>query len=139
MKIFNIFAVVAGTMAAYSQAITIRAIQGDEVVATEAGAGTSDASGAGEEVDPTTLIPGVVEAIFNIGDADQSGVIDREELKKMLKEMREMFQKADKVAGACDGEVSPEDLTAAIMAEMTKDDGAAGGDDGAAGDAAKTE
>ena len=51
----------------------------------------------------------------------------------MLKEMREMFQKADKVAGACDGEVSPEDLTAAIMAEMTKDDGAAGGDDGAAG------
>ena len=47
-----------------------------------------------------------------------------------------MFNKADKIAGACDGKVSPADLTSAIMAEMTKDDGAAGGDDGAAGDAA---
>ena len=85
MKLFNIFAVVAGTMVAYSQAITIRAIQGDG----DAAAGGDAATGG--EVDPTTLVPGVVDAIFTIGDVDNSGVIDKDEFKLMVKGMREIF------------------------------------------------
>ena len=127
MKLFNIFAVVAGTMVAYSQAITIRAIQGDG----DAAAGGDAATGG--EVDPTTLVPGVVDAIFTIGDADNSGVIDRDEFKLMVKGMREIFAAADKVGGKCaDGDVSPEDLKTAILAEMAKDNSADG-------DAAKTD
>ena len=132
MKLFNIFAVVAGTMVAYSQAITIRAIQGDG----DAAAGGDAATGG--EAD-AALVPGVVDAIFTIGDSDKSGVIDRNEFRDMVKGMREIFAAADKVGGTCpDGDVSKEDLTTAILAEMAKDH-SAGGDDSAGGDAAKTD
>ena len=51
----------------------------------------------------------------------------------MVKGMREIFAAADKVGGKCaDGDVSPEDLKTAILAEMAKDNSADG-------DAAKTD
>ena len=61
----------------------------------------------------------------------------------MIKEIKEIYRAADKAGGKCDGEVTPADLTSAIIAEMTKppagDEGAAGDDGAAGGDAAKTD
>ena len=49
-----------------------------------------------------------------IGDEDDNGVIDKEELKEMFKGMRQIFKEADKITGACDGQVEPAALTAVI-------------------------
>ena len=62
-----------------------------------------------------------------IGDEDDNGVIDKEELKEIFKGMRTIFKAADKITGACDGQVEPTALTLAIYGALA---------DAASGDAA---
>ena len=85
MKLFNIFAVIAGTMVASSQAISISALDDGLTLdgAVTTGDGTTTATDAQEAADQAAAlakIPGVVAAIFEIGDADKSGIIDKDEL-----------------------------------------------------------